>query len=64
MVGQNKQKQNEFYFEASTLLKDMQIKDDLKYRELYEKIPVVLLLGWTGAKGPLKFFKTQVSREI
>lgn len=40
--------QNQFYFERSTLLNS--ITDPAKYQILYEKIPVVLVLGWAGSK--------------
>lgn len=50
-----KGRQDYFYFERSKLLNEAQkTSGDLenkKYRELYEKIPVVLLLGWAGAQG-------------
>lgn len=37
-------RQNEFYFERSKLL------NGVENRDLYEKIPVVLLLGWAGTR--------------
>lgn len=51
-----KGRQDHFYFERSKLLNEAQktsgdLEEKKKYRELYEKIPVVLLLGWAGAQG-------------
>lgn len=46
-------RQNQFYFERSKLLDQVIVKDGLNdktYRELYQRIPVVLILGWTGSK--------------
>ncbi|CAF0994606.1 unnamed protein product [Brachionus calyciflorus] len=41
-------KQNEFYFEESKISRQIP-KSSILYKETYNKIPVVLLLGWTGA---------------
>jgi hypothetical protein len=41
--------QNTFYFEPSPLL-TLYDKHSPMYTKLYESIPVVLLLGWTGAR--------------
>ena len=43
--------QNVFYFEESKLLKTL-AADHSDYQKLRETIPVILLLGWTGAKDP------------
>lgn len=42
-------KQDEFYFERSNLLVNKS-PNDLAYQKLYEKIPVVFLLGWAGSQ--------------
>lgn len=58
VAHQTQNKQNQFYFERSKLLDQVVVKDgesplnDRTYRELYEKIPVVLVLGWAGSKEP------------
>lgn len=44
----NHGKQNEFYFEESKITKSMD-KSDPNYRKLYERIPLVTVLGWTGS---------------
>ena len=41
-------RQNKFYFESSPLLKIVKDKNCALYSEIYNKIPVVLLFGWTG----------------
>ena len=42
-------KQNAFYFTKSKLLNSDKL-NELEYKKLHDSIPVVFLLGWTGAK--------------
>jgi len=42
-------KQNVFYFTKSKLLNSQKLSE-LEYKKLHDSIPVVLLLGWAGAK--------------
>lgn len=41
--------QNQFYFEPSILIKN-EGKEAKKNSNLYQKVPVVLILGWTGSQ--------------
>jgi hypothetical protein len=48
-MTEKRKPQNEFYFEKSPLLSKYK-SDSQLYAKLFEKIPIVLLMGWAGAR--------------
>lgn len=54
--------QDKFYFESSNILPEN--KKSPRYMRLYQKIPVIALLGWAGAEDHDMLKQSEMYREL